>query len=472
MSGALPRVLIVDDDAMFRKILLADLSERGFRVEELDGSGAVATEVVNRAPEVLLLDLNLPDTNGIEVLESLRAAAADCRTIMVTGTEDIAQAVRAIRAGAFDYVTKPVNLDALAVSIERAAEAGRVSRERDLYRQHYDRRFDYVESRNPEMKRIHELARRVAGSETTAVLIDGESGTGKELIANRIHQASARSEMPFLEVNCASLPEQLLESELFGHEKGSFTDASSRKRGLLELADGGTLFLDEVGEMAPPIQVKLLRVLERMTFRRVGGTRDIRVSVRVISATNRELDEEVKRGQFREDLYFRLKVVPVTLPPLRERPEDIPVLARHFLRRFAVSFSQEMSDIAPEAMRALLGYPWPGNIRELRNVMERAVLLHDGTILTAPMLMLTGTSSHSPGGVGEFLGALRGIAEGGLPVDGVDFEEVSGSVERFLLLAALETSGWNQTGAARKLRLNRDKLRTRMKNHGLTPPAA
>jgi DNA-binding NtrC family response regulator len=265
---------------------------------------------------------------------------------MVTGTDDAATAVRAIRQGAFDFITKPVKMDELRVSIERAIEAERVARERDLYRTISDRRYSFVDSKNPAMRAIYDLARKVAKSETTTVLIQGESGTGKEHIAHLIHQLSSRGKKPFLEINCASLPETLLESELFGHEKGAFTDAASRKRGLLELADGGSLFLDEVGEMALPIQVKLLRVLERMTFRRVGGTHDIQVSVRIISATNRDLAEEVRKGRFREDLYFRLKVVPIVLPPLRERIEDLPALVRHFLGEFSRSFGKNMREVS------------------------------------------------------------------------------------------------------------------------------
>jgi DNA-binding NtrC family response regulator len=352
--------------------------------------------------------------------------------------------------------------------VNRAAEALRVARERDLYRDRRDRRFSFIETQNAAMRAIYSLARKVAQSETTTVLIAGESGTGKEHVANLIHQLSPRSDQPFLEINCASLPEPLLESELFGHEKGAFTDASAQKRGLLELADGGTLFLDEVGEMALPIQVKLLRVLERMSFRRVGGTQDIQVSVRIISATNRDLAKQVEKGAFREDLYFRLKVVPIQLPPLRERPEDLPLLAEHFLQEFSGSFGKGFRAITPEAMATIRAYPWPGNIRELRNSMERAVLLYEGEHLTADMLQIAGEESVLPDkGIAEFLEALREITEKGIPEDGIQFERLVSSVERYLITKASEKAGWNQSRAARYLHLNRDKLRTRMKNHSL-----
>jgi DNA-binding NtrC family response regulator len=460
-------VVIVDDDAMFRRILSAGLTDNGYKVHSLDGSGDVLRELSSLAPDVVLLDLNLPGKSGLSLLPKIASSDLDCEILMVTGTEDVATAVRAIRAGAFDYITKSVELEELLVSVDRAIASVRMARERDLYRARYDERFSFVRSENPAMQRIYELAHKVAASETTTVLIQGESGTGKEHVANLIHRLSPRSKEPFLEINCASLPEHLLESELFGHEKGAFTDASFRKRGLLELADKGTLFLDEVGEMAMSIQGKLLRVLEKTTFRRVGGTEDIDVSVRIISATNRDLAQAVEAGEFREDLYFRLRVVPIELPPLRSRPEDLSVLTNHFLREFATAFRKEFTRIAPDALAAIRRYPWPGNVRELRNCMERAVLLHEGTELTAEMLQLTGAETIPDSGVVEFLGALREITENGIPERGIDFEELVGSVERFLITKASEKAGWNQSQAARYLHLNRDKLRTRMKNYHL-----
>ena len=462
-----PRVALVDDDRMFRKALAAALEERGYPTVAFDGEGNVREALVAAAPDVILLDLNLPGREGMDLLREL--AGLDAPVIMVTGTEDVSTAVRAIRAGAFDYVTKPVQPEEIIVSIDRAARTGRVARERDLYRALSERRYSFVESRNARMRAIYDLARKVAASETTTVLIQGESGTGKEHVANLIHQLSPRTGKPFLEINCASLPEHLLESELFGHEKGAFTDASSRKRGLLEMADGGTLFLDEVGETALNIQVKLLRVLERMTFRRVGGTEDIHVSVRIISATNRDLARQAKTGEFREDLFFRLKVVPIELPPLRERPEDLPALVDHFVQEFSAAFGKRFVGVSEDAMTAMRSYEWPGNIRELRNCMERAVLLHEGDRLTAEMLQIVPGAEEPAAeeGVLEFLSAMREIQTRGIPEEGVPFERLVGSVERWLISKAGEKAGWNQSQAARYLQLNRDKLRTRMKNYRL-----
>jgi DNA-binding NtrC family response regulator len=465
------RVTLVDDDASFRRLLGSLLTERGYRVTALSGEGDVRAQVMGSRPDVVLLDLNLPSRDGLALLSELVTSAPDVPVLMVTGTEDVATAVKAMRGGAFDYVTKPVKVDELVVSLERSLAAERVARERDHYRALADRRYAFVESRNPEMRRIYELARKVARSETTTVLIQGESGTGKEHVAHLIHRLSPRSEKPFLEINCASLPEPLLESELFGHEKGAFTDAFARKRGLLELADGGTLFLDEVGEMAASIQVKLLRVLERTSFRRVGGTEDLHVSVRVISATNRDLVKAVEAGRFREDLYFRLKVVPIELPPLRDRPEDMPVLLEHFLKEFSNAFGRGFRRVGADALDAATRYSWPGNIRELRNCMERAVLLHEGEELTASMLQIPGISASGGDDVVDLLTEVRRIEERGIPEVGVPFEELVSSLERYLLRKAAEKADWNQSQAARYLRLNRDKLRTRMKNHHLRPDA-
>ncbi len=472
MSPRDTRLVLVDDDRMFLRVLAAGLEERGFRVTTHDGEGNVLEAITSALPDAILLDLNLPGRSGIDILGDIAKAELDAPVIMVTGTEDVGTAVRAIRAGAFDYVTKPVKIEELLVSVERAVKSGRLARERDLYRSMQDRRYSFVESRNDEMCRVYDLARKVARSETTTVLIQGESGTGKEHVANLIHQLSPRREMPFLELNCASLPENLLESELFGHEKGAFTDAVSTKRGLLEMADGGTLFLDEVGEMALPIQVKLLRVLERMSFRRVGGVEDIEASVRIISATNRDLAKRVGEGAFREDLYFRLKVVPLELPPLRDRPEDMPRLTDYFLQEFSTAFGKGFRDISREAMAVLRDYSWPGNIRELRNCMERAVLLHEGETLEAEMVQVMGTTGwgfeESPTGV---LSVFREIQERGIPEEGIDFEDLVGSLERWLITQAAEKADWNQSLAARYLQLNRDKLRTRMKNHDLSRQA-
>ncbi|OQX83038.1 MAG: hypothetical protein B6D63_06845 [Candidatus Latescibacteria bacterium 4484_7] len=326
---------------------------------------------------------------------------------------------------------------------------------------------DYIPGESPQMKEIYEVVKRVAKSETTTVLIQGESGTGKEMIANMIHRYSPRREKPFLEINCASLPEELLESELFGHEKGAFTDAKFKKVGLLELANKGTLFLDEIGEMSLTIQVKLLRVLEKMSFRRVGGTRDIKVSVRIISATNKDLKEAVEKRTFREDLYYRLKVIPIYIPPLRERKEDIYLLLKYFLNLFNRRFNKKFVDIDDDAYEIILNYPWPGNIRELKNMVERIVLLEDDTVLRAKYLPM---SIKGQGSVSEEHTAVRKLESAltrPFSENGVEFEEMMEEIEKKLILKALKEANNNQSKAARLLNLHRDKLRYRLKNYGI-----
>jgi len=314
------------------------------------------------------------------------------------------------------------------------------------------------------MRGLFSMIEQVAKSNTTSVLIEGESGTGKELVAHVIHNRSPRSGGAFMDLNCASLPEELLESELFGHERGAFTDAKSMKNGLLELADGGTLFLDEVGEMPITIQAKLLRVLERMVFKRVGGTKDIRVDVRIISATNRDLHAAVAEGFFREDLYYRLKVIPITIPPLRDRGQDALILAKHFMQEFNTSFGKSFSGFSPEAEHLLMNYTWPGNVRELRNTLERAVLLEIGTTLEAHSLALSPCEkSDRPVVLQQIADAMAGI----FPDGGIDAERLLADVEKKLILQASTTAAWNQTKTALLLGMNRDKLRYRMKLYDL-----
>jgi transcriptional regulator with GAF, ATPase, and Fis domain len=309
------------------------------------------------------------------------------------------------------------------------------------------------------------MCEQVAKSDSTSVLIQGESGTGKELVANMIHELSARRAKPFLEINCAAIPREILESELFGHEKGAFTDARAQKQGLLELANGGTLFLDEVGEMSLTIQVKLLRVLERMSFRRVGGTKDIKVSVRIISATNQDLQRMVNEGAFREDLFYRLKVVPIFVPPLRERREDILLLAKHFMFQFSKTFYKNFQEIAPEAEQALLAYDWPGNIRELKNLMERTVLLENGPVLKAAYLTMASAGGRDPNSLSARI--ERVIESPAIPPGGIPFEEIIAEIEQTLIKKASDFTRWNQSRTAEVLNLKRDKLRYRMKLYGI-----
>ena len=433
-------ILIIDDDETIRYFLPRDLEAEGYQVLTADSGGSGLRVLERESVDLVLLDIRLPDRTGIDVLQKIRAQWPDQIVVMLTGEPDHESAVQAMRFGARDYLTKgkPIREELLVV-LERELATQRLGREvrhhREQKSQHFSREF--VRGQSEAMRRVYSMVEQVAGSDSTSVLIDGESGTGKELIAHMIHELSARRERPLLELNCAAIPRELLESELFGHEKGAFTDARQQKQGLLELANGGTLFLDEVGEMSLTIQVKLLRVLERMTFKRVGGTKDITVSVRVISATNQNLETMVREQRFREDLYYRLKVVPIRVPPLRERREDILPLARSFLAQFNRAFNKSFESIEPEAERILLAYPWPGNIRELRNLFERIVLLNQGDRIKgehlnaaiAPMSARTGSS----------LDALRGVVESGqFSEEGIDLEAAIGEVEREVIQRAFD----------------------------------
>ena len=461
-----PVILLVDDEDTIRLFLEKTLRDEGYEALTA-ATGAEALEITrSELPDLVLLDLKLPDMSGLEVLKQIKQEVPEVCVIMLTAFGDIETAVTAMKKDAFDFVSKPVNLEQLLISIDKGLESRKLTRELFELRRRFklDVGDDYVPGESPQMKDIYEIVKRVAQSDTTTILIQGESGTGKEMIATMIHRYSSRRDQPFLEINCASLPEELLESELFGHEKGAFTDAKSQKVGLLELANKGTLFLDEIGEMSLTIQVKVLRVLERMTFRRVGGTKDIKVSVRIISATNSDLESAVQRKVFREDLYYRLKVVPVFIPPLRERKEDIYLLLKHFLNHFNKQFNKSFREVEDAAYDVILNYPWPGNIRELKNMVERVVLLEDDTVLRVehiPQSIRQGTAAAKE------LSAVRRI-EAALsrpfPDEGMAFEQLMDGVERELIGKAMREAGGNQSRAARYLQLNRDKIRYRLKN--------
>jgi len=467
-----PVILLVDDEDTIRLFLEKTLRDEGYEAI----TAATGTEAIEKArealPDLVLLDLKLPDMNGLEVLKIIKDEIPDICIIMLTAFGDIETAVSAIKSGAFDFVSKPVNLEQLLLTINKGLESQKLTRELFQLKRRIklDMDEDYVPGESPQMQEIYEVVRRVASSETTTVLIQGESGTGKEMIANMIHRYSPRRDKPFLEINCASLPEELLESELFGHEKGAFTDAKTKKIGLLELANKGTLFLDEIGEMSLTIQVKLLRVLEKMTFRRVGGTRDIKVSVRMISATNRDLKKAVEARTFREDLYYRLKVVPIYIPPLRERKEDIFPLVKHFMNSFNKRFNKNFLEIDDEAYEIILNYSWPGNIRELKNMIERIVLLEDDTVLRAKYLPVSirEGGAHEEGRTSS-IRKLESVMTRPFPEEGINFEELMAGLEKELIMKALREANNNQSKAARLLNLHRDKLRYRLKNYGIKP---
>jgi DNA-binding NtrC family response regulator len=462
-----PVVLLVDDESTIRMFLEKTLKDDGYETFTA-ADGEEALQIVEKElPDLVLLDLKLPGINGLEVLDRVKKDYPEICIIMLTAFGDIETAVMAMRKGAFDFVSKPVNLEQLLLVVEKGLNSQKLNRELINLRRQLELDFgsNYVPSVCDKMKKIYKTVKTVAWSGTTTVLIQGESGTGKEIIANMIHKFSHRREKAFMEVNCASLPEELLESELFGHEKGAFTDAKEQKRGLLELTNHGTLFLDEIGEMSKTIQVKFLRVLEKMTFRRVGGVKDLSVDVRIISATNRNLEKAVENGEFRKDLYYRLKVIPIDIPPLRERKEDLFVLMKHFMNKFNKQFNKNFQEISDSAFQTILQYKWPGNIRELKNAVERIVLLEDDTVLKMehlPENILR--DSNKVDNQDTMLQKIEIALSKPFPDEGIPFEEMVTSLENDLIRKAIEETDSNQSKAAKLLRLNRDKLRYRLKN--------
>ncbi|MGH7773914.1 MAG: sigma-54-dependent transcriptional regulator [Candidatus Binatia bacterium] len=374
-------ILVVDDDPDIRDILKDSLNSLGSRVLTACNGEECLDMVDKEGPELVLLDIEMPDKNGLEVLKEIRQRGSDVTVIMITAYGTIERAVQAMKEGAFDFITKPFELDHIAIVVEKALERERLKRGFEIFAEETGERYRLISGKSPKMSQAIEIAKKAATSKSTVLLL-GESGTGKEVFARAIHNWSERKHEPFIAINCVGLSRELLESELFGHEKGAFTGAHQLKKGKMELAHGGTVFLDEVGDVSAELQTKLLRFLQEREFERVGGTQPIRVDVRVIAATNRDLSSAIKEGRFREDLYYRLNVIPISLPRLRERKEDIPVLAQFFLRRFALETKKNFTGITEEAEARLIACDWPGNVRELANVIERAVVLGQGTDVT------------------------------------------------------------------------------------------
>jgi two-component system response regulator HydG len=429
------------------------LSAEGYTVDSAEDGLAALSIAAERPPDVVVTDLDMPRMTGMELLAKLREQDSDLPVIVVTSMSDMSTAIQAMRAGAEDYLTKPVDVDALTLSIERALEHREVRAEAEnLRRQVRERDTEGLQGllgTSPVMQKVYRVARQVASSRAT-VLITGESGTGKGELARSVHELSPRAGKPFITLHCAALAESLLESELFGHEKGAFTGADRRRAGRFEQADGGTLFLDEIGEIAPATQVKLLRVLQERTFERVGGNEPVKVDVRLIAATNKDLTAEVRDGKFREDLYYRLNVVHIEMPPLRLRGGDILVLAEHFLRKFALENHKRIEGFTAEARQKLLGSRWPGNVRALENAIERAVVLTEGTLIGPDDLPFEAT----PDG----LGALR--------IPGSTMAEI----ERYAITKTLEATGGSTAKAADILDISIRTIQYRLHEYGMTKP--
>ncbi|MBI5362549.1 MAG: sigma-54-dependent Fis family transcriptional regulator [Planctomycetes bacterium] len=460
------RVLFVEDDSLIRASLRRLLTGAGFQVSEANTTAAGMAELDRELPDLLLLDYHLPDGTGLDVLRHARKLAPALPVVMITAHASVPGAVQAIREGAYDYMAKPFDTEHLLHTLARALEASQLRAEVARHRDEGRRGFASTNllAESPAMKEVLDLIRRIAESEASTILLLGESGVGKGLIARALHYLGAAAEKPFLDITCTALPETLLESELFGHEKGAFTDARAQKKGLLELAEGGTAFLDEIGDLSVTLQGKLLRFLEEKSFRRIGGTRDIRLALRIVAATNKDLEREVAEGRFRPDLYFRLKVIPIEIPPLRKRKEDIAPLAQSFVQHFDQEFKKSVRGFDAAALRRLQEYEWPGNVRELRNAVERAVLLARGDELgVADLPTEVDGARRSRLGAGAS-GAFT------LPREGLILEEL----ERDLLRQALTEARGNRTRAARLLGMNRDQIRYRIEKFALErefPPA-
>ncbi len=455
-------ILVVDDERLVRWSLQQKLEHWGYHVSLAEDGATALARVQLDNPDLITLDVKLPDMTGIEVLSELRNRSVHIPVIVITAFGVVDDAVRSLKLGAYDFIEKPINFEKLENSIRNALETRRLRTE--FARTQEIRRSEFSVNRiigvSQHIQEVRELIKKLASSEASTILVQGESGTGKDLVAHAIHYESARRDRPFFAINCAAIPETLMESELFGHEKGAFTDARSLKRGMFEMADGGTLFLDEVSEMNLGMQAKLLRVLEGQAFRRVGGVKNINVDVRVIVASNRNLEEAVRTSRFRQDLYFRLAIIPLVLLPLREHKEDIQPLLEHFTQHYNEKFRKNIQGLTKEAEELLLNYDWPGNIRELKNAIERVMILAEGNRVATKYLPIRISEGGAlPVPISETAGNGTVI----LPPGGTSLYEV----ERDLIRQALEQARGNKTMAAKLLRITRDTLRYKVKKYKL-----
>ncbi len=461
MNGTKLKILIIDDEKLISWSLAKQFEQLGYETITA-ASGEEGLEKFDKLlPEVVFLDNKLPAASGLEVLQIIRHQSPSTIVFFMTAYGTIDTAVEAMRIGAYDYINKPIDFEEVRLNVEKALKANKINNEvlslrRELRNTHG---ISNIISDSPQMRHIFEIIRKITSSEATTVLIEGESGTGKELVARVIHFESSRFQKPFEAINCAALPETLLESELFGFEKGAFTDAKQMKRGQFELADGGTLLLDEIGEISTQMQVKLLRVLETRSFKRLGGMQDIKMNVRVIASTNRDLMAAMENGSFRRDLYFRLKVINIHLPPLRDRHDDILKLTQHFISVYNNEFSKNFTGLDDEAKASFLSYQWPGNVRELKNVIERVLILESDSLIRQEHLP---SEFHKIKSASTIANNNSGI-QVYLPEEGFSLEEL----EKIAIVKALALCDGNQSRAASLLSITRDTIRYKMKKHGL-----
>lgn len=444
-------ILVVDDDKVIRRTLKYQLDKNGYEAMSASSGDECMYHLKQRDVNLILLDIQLPGISGVDVLKQIKQVNNELPVIMVTAYGSIESAVAAMKAGAYEYITKPIIFEVMMMKIEKALETASYKKEIARLRSEQMGKysFDHIVGKSRAIRDVISMADKIAKSDAPTILIQGETGVGKDMLSRAIHYESARQDKPFMEITCATLPATLLESELFGHEKGAFTDARTRKEGLLELADGGTVFLNEIGYIDVALQVKLLSVMEHKFFRRVGGKEEINVDIRIIAATNKDLKAKIENDTFREDLYYRLYILPIFIPPLRERREDIMLLAYFFMEQFNKEFGKGIEGFSEAAADFLTNYDWPGNVRELRNTVERAVILGNEKIIT-PELLSPEICEQGPTYVSYKL-----------PTEGIALEEV----EKQLLKQALEMTGWNQSKAAELLGLGRGALQYRMKKY-------
>ena len=458
------KILVVDDEKSMREFLEIMLRRDGYEVETAETGGAALEKIERRFFDAVISDVKMPDVDGLAVLRKAKETWPDTAVIMITAYASTETAVEAMKEGALDYITKPFKVDEIRIIIKRALERKCLERQNKLLKKQLDgwETRSLIIGTSPAMDRVFSLIEKIADTPTN-ILLTGESGTGKELVAKAIHYESGRREQPFVTIHCGAIPENLIESELFGHIKGSFTGAIQNKIGLLEMANGGTVFLDEVGEIPLPMQVKLLRFIQERTFRRVGCTENISVNVRIICATNKDLEAEIEKGTFREDLYYRLNVIQIELPPLRQRKDDIPLLAEHFVGKYAAALNRKIHRISEEAMERLMHYAYPGNVRELENILERAVALEGSSSIQAASL----PSDMVHGGRREWSHPGKGSDLLRLPEDGVDLEGLVEELERRLIQQALERTHGVKKRAAELLHVSFRSFRYRLEKYAM-----